>query len=35
MSMAEIYAKDENGKYKLSTAERQKLVAENLAAENS
>lgn len=29
-SMDEIYAKDEHGRYKLSTEERQKLIAENL-----
>lgn len=30
-SMEEIYAKDEHGRYKLSTEERQKAIAENLA----
>lgn len=30
LSTAEIYAKDEHGRYKLSTAERQKAIAENL-----
>lgn len=29
MTKAEIYAKDEHGRYKLSTAERQKALAEN------
>lgn len=29
LTKAEIYAKDENGRYKLSTAERQKALAEN------
>ena len=29
LTKAEIYAKDEHGKYKLSTAERQKALAEN------
>lgn len=29
MTKAEIYAKDEHGRYKLSTAERQKVLAEN------
>lgn len=30
MSMAEIYKKDNNGRYVLSTSERQKAIAENL-----
>lgn len=30
MSRAEIYAKDEKGRYKLSTSERQKAIAESL-----
>ena len=29
LTKAEIYAKDEHGRYKLSTAERQKALAEN------
>ena len=29
LTRAEIYAKDEHGRYKLSTAERQKAIAEN------
>ena len=29
LTKAEIYAKDEHGRYKLSTAERQKAIAEN------
>lgn len=34
VSMSEIYARDDRGHYKLSTAERQKAIAENLAAKN-
>ena len=29
LTKAEIYARDEHGRYKLSTAERQKALAEN------
>ena len=34
MTKAEIYAKDERGRYKLSTAERQKALAETLNSTN-
>ena len=34
LSRAEIYAKDEKGRYKLSTEERQKAIAESLSANN-
>lgn len=35
LSKAEIYAKDDKGRYKLSTEERHKALAETMAAENS
>lgn len=34
LTKAEIYARDEHGRYKLSTAERQKALAENLNSNN-
>lgn len=34
-TQAEIYARNDNGRYKLSTAERQKAIAESLAAETT
>ena len=34
LTKAEIYAKDEHGRYKLSTAERQKALAETLNSNN-
>ncbi|WP_407397799.1 hypothetical protein [Treponema sp.] len=35
MTKAEIYAKDEKGRYKLSTEERQKAIAETLSTDNN
>ena len=34
MSREEIYKKDDKGRYLLSTAERQKALAESMAAES-
>ena len=35
MSRAEIYAKDEHGRYKLTTAERQKALADAMQNQNT